>query len=44
MAVDLKGNLVELTPGVRGVFKDTPVWTEGGGESPRHLKLRVVRK
>jgi len=50
--VDLEGNLVELTPRVRGVFDDTPVWTEGGilfrrvgGNVPgRHLRLRVVRK
>ena len=50
--VDLEANLVELTPGVRGVFEDTPVWTEGGilfrregGNAPmRHLRLRVVKK
>ena len=52
MVVDLKGNLVELTPGVRGVSDDAPVWTEGGilfrrvgGNVPgRHLRLRVVTK
>jgi Tol biopolymer transport system component len=51
-AADLNGNLAELTPGVRGVFDHGPVWTEsgilfrreGGGESPRQLRLRIVRK
>jgi len=50
--MDLEADLVELTPEVRGVFDDAPVWTEGGilsrreegGESPRQLRLRVVRK
>ena len=52
MVVDLKGNLVELTPGVRGISDYGPVWIEGGilfrrdgGNVPsRHLRLRVVRK
>jgi len=52
MVVDLRGNLVELTPGVRGISDYGPVWTEGGilfrrdgGNVPsRHLRLRVVRK
>jgi len=52
MMVDLKGNLVELTPGVRGISDYGPVWTEGGilfrrdgGNVPsRHLRLRVVTK
>jgi Tol biopolymer transport system component len=52
MMVDLKGNLVELTSGVRGISDYGPVWTEGGilfrrdgGNVPsRHLRLRVVRK
>jgi len=52
VVVDLKGNLVELTPRVRGVFDDAPVWTEGGilfrrggGETPmRYVRLRVVTK
>jgi len=52
MVVDLEGNLVELTRGVRGVSDDAPVWTEGGilfrrggGETPmRYVRLRVVTK
>jgi hypothetical protein len=51
MAVDLKGNLVELTPGVRGTSDAAPVWTEsgilfrrdGGNLPSRHIRLRVIR-
>jgi len=50
--VDLEGNLVDVTPRVRGVFEFAPVWTEagilfrrgGGNIPPGQLKLQVVNK